>query len=119
MLVALIVVFLVSLAISLVGLSLEVRLRTARVEARGTTLTALCDAAVAEALAGLAAGQTSGIAEHPFGSGTIGSQVQILAAQNYRITATASFAGKSRTVVATAVSNAQGTSVVHWQRLPG
>lgn len=119
MLVALIVVFLVSLAISLVGLSLEVRLRTAREEARGTTLTALCDAAVAEALADLAAGQAGGIAAHPFGSGTIGSQVQSVAAHTYQITATANYEGKSRTVVAIAVSDAQGTRVVSWRRLPG
>jgi hypothetical protein len=119
MLVALFVLFLVSMALSLIGLSLEVRLRTAREEARGTTLTALCDAALAEALASLALSpQAGGVAAHPFGGGTIGSQVQVIAAQHYQITGTASFEGRSRSVLADVVRDAQGTRVVHWQRLP-
>ena len=118
MLVALFVLFLVSMALSLVGLSLEVRLRTAREEARSTTLTALCDAALAEALAGLALSpQAGGVATHPFGGGTIGSEVQAIAAQHYQITGTASFEGRSRSVLADVVRDAQGTRVVHWQRL--
>ncbi len=118
MLVALFVLFLVSMALSLVGLSLEVRLRTAREEARGTTLTALCDAALAEALAGLALSpQAGGVAAHPFGGGTIGSQVQAIAAQHYQITGTASFESRSRSVLADVLRDASGTRVVHWQRL--
>jgi hypothetical protein len=119
LLVALIVTFLVSVALSLVGLSLAVRMRTAREEARATTLNALCDAAVAETLAGLSSGQARGIGEHPFGSGTIGSQVQTVTPGHYRITATARFGGRTRTVLADVVRDDQGTRVVHWQRMPG
>jgi hypothetical protein len=111
--------FMVGVALSLLALSLAVRLRMAREEARGTVLSALCDAAVAETLSGIAAGQADGVGEHPFGSGTIGSDVQTVAAQHYRITATAHVGGKARTVLADVVRDVQGTRVVHWQRVPG
>jgi hypothetical protein len=119
LLVALFVVFLLSVALSLLGMSLALRLRVAHDEARATTLNALCDAAVAETLAGLAAGQAGGVDEHPFGGGSIGSQVQTLAAKHYRITATARTGGRARTVLADVVRDDQGTRVVHWQRLGG
>ena len=119
LLVALFAVFLVGVALSLLALSLAVRLRMAHEEARGTALAALCDAAVAETLAGIAAGQVDGVGQHPFGSGTIGSEVQTVAAQQYRITATAHFDGRGRTVLADVVRDVQGTRVVHWQRVPG
>jgi hypothetical protein len=119
LLVALFVVFLLSLSLSLIGLSLALRLRVARDEARGTMLTALCDAAIAETLADVAAGAFGGVGEHPFGGGTIGSQVQKIAAQHYRITATAHFGSRARTVLADVVRDDQGTRVVHWQRLAG
>lgn len=119
LLVALFVVFLLSLSLSLIGLSLALRLRVARDEARGTVLTALCDAALAETLAGVAAGQFDGVEEHPFGGGTIGSLVQKVAAKQFRITATAHLGGRARTVLADVVRDDQGTRVVHWQRLSG
>jgi len=119
LLVALFVVFLLSVALSLVGMSLALRLRVARDEARASMLTALCDAAVAETVAGIAAGLPDGIDEHPFGGGSIGSQVQTVAAQHYRITATARVGTKARSVLADVVRDDQGTRVVHWQRLPG
>jgi hypothetical protein len=119
LLIALFVVFLTGVALSLLALSLAVRLRIAREEARGTALGALCDAAVAETLAAVAIGQVGGIGEHPFGSGSIGSRVQTLGAMHYRVTATAHFGGKARSVLADVVRDVQGTRVVHWQRLPG
>jgi len=119
LLVALFAVFMVGVALSLLALSLAVRLRMAHEEARATVLTALCDAAVAETLAGIAIGQVDGVGEHPFGSGTIGSEVQTVAAQHYRITATAHVGGKARTVLADVVRDVQGTRVVHWRRVPG
>jgi hypothetical protein len=119
LLVALFAVFMIGVALSLLALSLAVRLRMAREEARGTALSALCDAAVAETLSGIAAGRADGVGEHPFGSGTIGSEVQTVAALHYRITATAHLGGKARTVLADVVRDLQGTRVVHWQRVPG
>jgi hypothetical protein len=119
LLVALMVVFLVSVALSLIALSLAVRLSSARLEARGVTLSALCDAALAETLAGLAAGGAGGVSSHAFGGGQIGSQVESLGPQQFVVTATATYGGRARTVVANVVRDAQGTRVVHWQRLSG
>jgi hypothetical protein len=119
LLVAIFVVFLLSMTLSLVGLSLALRMRIAQQETRAMTLTALCDAAVAEALAALAGGAADGIAEHAFGNGTIGSQVERLSPTRFRITATARFGGKARTVLADVVRDLEGTRVVHWRRLSG
>lgn len=119
MLVTMFVVFLLSVALSLVGMSLALRMRLAQQETRAMTLTALCDAAVAESLASLSGGLTGDVGEHAFGNGTIGSQVQRITATRFRITATARFGGKARTVLADVVRDLQGTRVVHWQRLPG
>ena len=119
LLVALFAVFMVGVALSLLALSLAVRLRMAREEARATVLTALCDAAVAETLSGIAAGQVGGVGEHTFGGGTIGSEVQTVGVQHYRITATARVGGKARQVLADVVRDVQGTRVVHWERVPG
>ncbi len=119
LLIALFVVFLVSLALSLLGQSLALRLRVARLEARGTTLTALCDAALAESLAAVAVGQASDVLEHPFGGGAVGSKVEQLDPLHFRITASARFDGRARTAVADVVRDAQGTRVVHWRRLSG
>jgi nicotinamide mononucleotide (NMN) deamidase PncC len=119
LLVALFAVFMVGVALSLLALSLAVRMRMAREEARGMMLSALCDAAVAETLSGIAAGQVRGVGEHPFGNGTIGSEVRTLAAQHYQITAKAHVGGKARSVRADVVRDVQGTRVVHWQRVPG
>jgi hypothetical protein len=119
MLVTVFVVFLLSVALSLVGLSLALRLRLAQQETRAMTLTALCDAAVAESLASLAGGLAGDVGEHAFGNGTIGSQVERITATRFRITATARFGGAARTVLADVVRDLQGTRVVHWRRLPG
>lgn len=119
LLIALFVVFLISLALSLLGQSLALRLRMARHEARSTTLTALCDAALAESLAGVAAGQPSDVVEHPFGDGAVGSQVERLDPLHFRITATARFDGRASSAVADVVRDLQGTRVVHWRRLSG
>jgi hypothetical protein len=114
------VVFLLGMALALIGLSLTLRMRLAQQEARAVTLTALSDAALAEALAGLAAdAATSRVGEHAFGSGTIGSQVERVTPTRYRVTAFARFAGRSRTVLADVLRDIQGTRVVHWQRLAG
>jgi hypothetical protein len=119
LLITLAVVFLLSVALSLVALSLAVRLRLEREEARSIRVSALCDAALAEALANLAAGDSTGVEPHPFGNGTIGSAVLLEGPGRYRITATASYGGKGRTAVAEVVRDAGGTRVVAWQRLTG
>lgn len=119
LLVALLVVFLVSVALSLIAVSLALRMKMAREEAHSTTLTTLCDAALAEALASVAAGQVGGAGSHAFGNGTIASQVTTVGTNQYLVTASATFGGRSRRVQAVVIRDAQGTRVVHWQRLTG
>jgi hypothetical protein len=117
--IALLVLFLTSVAVALIGLSLAVQLRSAREEARSVTLTTLCDAALAQTLAGLAVGGSQGVAPYTFASGTIGSQVTTVDATHLSVTVTAQFEGKGRTVVALVARDAAGTRVVSWQRLSG
>jgi hypothetical protein len=119
LLVALLVVFMVSVALSLIALSLAVQMRSAREEARGTVLTSLCDAALAEALSAIAAGGRSGLPQHAFGDGLIGSNVLAIDALHFTVTATATYGGKGRAVQAQVVRDAGGTRVVAWQRLSG
>lgn len=115
----LLAVFLCSVAVALIGLSLEVRLRGVQEEARGVALTTLCDAALAQTLAGLAQGGSQGVAPHTFAGGVVASQVQTVDANHLTVTATAQFEGKGRTVVAAVVRDATGTRVVSWRRLSG
>ncbi len=118
LLVALLVVFLVSVVLGLVALSLAVRMRLARDEARAVTLNALCDAALAEALAEIANGPGAGVPEHPFGAGTIGAEIEPIGSGDYLVTATARFDTRTRTALATVVRDAAGTRVVRWRRSP-
>jgi hypothetical protein len=115
----LLAVFLSAVAVALIGLSLEVRLRSTQEETRGVVLTTLCDAALAQTLAGLAQGGSQGVAAHTFAGGTIASQVQTLDANHLTVTATAQFEGRGRTVVAAVVRDATGAHVVAWRRLSG
>jgi hypothetical protein len=117
--VTLVAVFLCSVAVALVGLSLAVRLRSAHEETRGVVLTALCDAALAQTLSGLAQGGAQGVGAHAFAGGTIGSQVQMLDTTHFTVTATAQAGGRARTVVASVVRDGAGTRVIAWRRLSG
>jgi hypothetical protein len=111
--------FLSAVAVALIGLSLAVKLRSTQEEARGVTLTTLCDSALAQTLAGLAHGGAQGVAAHAFAGGTIASQVQTLDANHLTVTATAQIGGRGRTVVASVVRDVAGTRVVAWRRLSG
>lgn len=115
----LLAVFLSAVAVALIGLSLEVRLRSTEEEARGVALTTLCDAALAQTLAGLAQGGSQGVAAHAFAGGTIASQVQAVDATHLTVTATAQFEGRGRTVVAAVQRDVTGTRVTAWRRLSG
>jgi hypothetical protein len=117
--VTLLAVFLSSVAVAVIFLSLAVRLRSIQQETRGVTLTTLCDAALAQTLAGLAQGGSSGVAPYTFAGGTIASQVQTVDSTHLVVTATAQFGGKGRTVVATVERDDSGTRVVAWRRLSG
>ena len=113
---ALFVLLLVSIALALVAGSLTLHLRLERDEAQSLRRTALADAALAEALAGLAGNAGySGAGEHPFGGGAIASDVEPLGGGVYRIVASAHFAGRGRAAEARVTRSPLGeVRVVRW-----
>jgi hypothetical protein len=117
---ALIVIFLLSIALALLAGSLQLRMRLVREDAQTVILTALSDAAVAEAVANLArnAGY-KGADEHEFGQGKIETQVDSLGPGLFDVVAVARYAGRTRKVEAE-VFRAPGIARVRrWRRLPG
>lgn len=114
------VVFLLSIALALLGASLQLRMRLVREDGKTVILGALSDAALAEALAKLAQSASySGSPEHELGGGRIGSQVEPLGAGIYDVVATASFGGRSRVVQAEVVREPGRARVRFWRRLAG
>jgi type II secretory pathway pseudopilin PulG len=118
---ALLAVFLVSIALALVAASLQLRMRLVQRESRAVTLMALSDAALAEALAHLSENAAfRGSPEHAFGGGSLKSRVQPISAIRFEIEATATYAGRSRTVEAEVIRPPGETPrVVHWRRVLG
>ena len=115
---ALLAVFLLSVALALVATSLQIRMNMVRQEARSLTLTALSDAALAETLAHLAIDATyRGVAAHPFGGGSIESEVVRVDTRRYEVRAFASYAGAERAVRAEVLRLPEGTQVVSWSRV--
>ena len=117
LLLALVVLFLVSSALSLLADGLALRNRLAKSEADSIHLTALTDAAVAEALAGLSQsiGYT-GAAEHSVGTGTVQSRVTQLSSVQYQIDASGTYDSLTRQVTAVVQLNAGSLQVITWRR---
>lgn len=117
LLTALVILLLVSIALSLLAAGLQVRLRLVRQEAQILQLGALSDAALAEALYNLTYDRHfTGKDEHDFGGGTISSEVEHIAAEQYLVRATATYAGSERTVEAEVWRTYKGARVVRWRR---
>jgi hypothetical protein len=117
--ITLLVLFVVSLALATLSLSLLVRLRAVREESQGIVLSALSDAAVAEAVANLAADSGfTGLAEHPFGSGRIASQVFAISSTQFRVVATARLGVRVRAVETQVSRSGSATQVTSWRVLP-
>jgi type II secretory pathway pseudopilin PulG len=97
----LLAILLLSIGLALVAASLQLRMRLVRREAQSVTLTALSDAALAETLAEL--GEDAyyhGVPEHGLGPGRLRSEVRFLSPGRYEVVATATYAGRERTVEA-------------------
>jgi hypothetical protein len=117
--ITLLVLFVVSLALAILSLSLLVRLRVVRDESQGIVLTALADAALSEAVANLAIHHDfTGLAEHPFGSGRIASDVFPLTPTQFRVRATARLGVRVRAVEAQVSRSDSGVQVTSWRVLP-
>ena len=119
LLTALVVVTLLSIALALLAASLQIRMRLVRQESQALELMALSDAALAETLYNLTYDRYfHGVEEHPFGRGTIASDIEFQGPDQYRVTAIASVEGRRRTVRAEVVRTPQGAQVVRWERVP-
>jgi hypothetical protein len=117
--ITLLVLFVVSLALAILSLSLLVRLRTVRDESQGVVLTALSDAAVAEAVANLAADASfTGATEHPFGSGKIASQISPVTPTQFQVVATARLGVRVRAVEVQVLRTPAVVQVTSWRILP-
>lgn len=118
---ALLVLFLLSVVLSLLAESLLLRMRMARDEAESVAVGSLSDSALEEAMAELALDPNyAGAPKHDFGGGTIQTQVQSLGPGLYDVTATAVYGGRHRLVEAQVFRNGGGgVTLRHWRRVPG
>ena len=120
MVMALLVLFLVSISLALLAGSLQLRMRLVREDAETIILSGLSDAAVDEAMAGIAQdAEYTGAPPHDFGGGKIETQVQTSSPGLYNVIATATYDGRNRAVEATVVRNAGGVSISRWRRITG
>ncbi|HKI06614.1 MAG TPA: hypothetical protein VKK31_31850 [Thermoanaerobaculia bacterium] len=117
---SLLVIFLLAVALALLAGSLQLRMRLARQDGQSVILSALSDAAVAEAVANLARSASySGSPKHEFGGGVIASEATSVGSGVFRVVATAKYAQRER-VVEVEVFRAPGVARVHrWWRRPG
>ena len=114
---ALLALLLLSVALALVAASLQLRMRLVLRESRSLTLTALSDAALAEALARLSEDRSfRGSPAHAFGVGRLESEVYPLSDIQFTIRAEAFYAGRERVVEADVVRPPDQTArVVRWR----
>ena len=114
----LLAILLLSIGLALVAASLQLRMRLVRREAQSVTLTALSDAALAETLAKLSEdAYYHGVPEHGLGPGRLRSDVRFLSPGRYEVVATATYAGRERTVEADVLRPAGAPArVVRWRR---
>ncbi len=114
----LLAILLLSIGLALVAASLQLRMRLVRREAQSVTLTALSDAALAETLAELGEdAYVHGVPEHGLGPGRLRSEVRFLSPGRYEVVATATYAGRERTVEAEVLRPAgDSPRVLRWRR---
>lgn len=121
LLAALAVALLLGIALDLVAASLALRMRELRREQRVAELDALADAALAETLAELSrSGAFSGVDRHAFAGGELSSEVERISSGPlavYRVTATGSRDGWTRSVEARVERSLTGTRVTSWALL--
>ncbi len=115
----LLAILLLSIGLALVAASLQLRMGLVRREAQSVTLTALSDAALAETLAELRSdAYFHGVKEHDLGAGRLRSEVCFLSPGRYRVVATATYAGRERTVEAEVLRPAGAPPrVLRWRRV--
>jgi type II secretory pathway component PulK len=117
---ALLVLFLVSVSLTILAFSLQLRMRLVREDAETVILGALSDAAVDEAVAGLALDSSyTGAAQHDFGKGKIESRVESMGSGLYDVVATAVYDRRKRVVDAQVFRSVNKIEVRGWRRVTG
>jgi type II secretory pathway pseudopilin PulG len=121
MIMALLVLFLLSVVLALLAESLLLRMRMARDESETVAVGTLSDSALEEAMAELALDPNyQGASKHDFGGGTLQTKVQSLGPGLYDITGTATYGGRPPLVGAQVFSGGGGgVTLRHWRRVPG
>lgn len=120
LMVAIIVVLIVGSAAALLFTHHSLQTRLVHQQSRRIHLTALNDAALAEALAGLAASRIfRGSAPHPFGDGEINSRVRSIGENRREIVASASYRGWSRRTRVEVTLGPGGPWVDRWAVIRG
>lgn len=116
---ALMVTFLLAIALGLLAASLQLRMSLVKRDAETVVLSTLSDAALAEAMARLAESSSySGARPYEFGGGTIESEVERTGVNVFLVTATATYGERKRTVLAEVVRRPGLTRVRGWRLLP-
>ncbi len=117
---ALVAATIVAMAVLLTAGFLQTRTDAFGHQARGVELTALADAALAEALANLAKNKSfKGAARHPFGSGEIGSSVSPAGKDMVQIRAVGAYEQGRISIVADVKLNPSGPRVIRWRYRQG
>ncbi|MEM9290798.1 MAG: hypothetical protein AAGD01_03885 [Acidobacteriota bacterium] len=115
---ALLTLLLVSVALAIAGGSLLMDLHALRHEARAVEVSALTDAAVADALAHLSADDSfAGFTAYGFGEGELESAVSFEGGLRYRVRAGASLRGSGRCVEVEVSRQQERLTVLRWSRL--
>lgn len=116
----LLVLLLLSMALALAATALASAIHETAWEERNLRLMALTDAALAEGLARFAADlTTTRIAPHAYGGGTIGSRVETILGDGWRVIGEATYEGRSRTVEVELRLTDTGWVVSRWRRRSG
>lgn len=115
---ALMLLLVLSLGLAVLSESLVARMREAQREIASLRLGAACDAALADALAGLAESSGfPGVAPHLFAGAVIQSEVEWIALDQRTIRVRARYAGRERHAEANVVLDlTAGPRVVRWRR---
>jgi hypothetical protein len=119
LLLALLVLFMMAVALDLLASSLALKLRLMNQESRTLHLIALTDAELAETLAALSLDRDfPGFADHAYAGGVIGSVVTPTGVNRCVVVAQARFRGGDRAVSADVRLAADGPHVATWRRVP-
>jgi hypothetical protein len=114
---ALMLLLVLALALAVLSEGIVARMREEQREARSVRLSAACDAALAESLAGLvASADYPGFAPQPFADGTIASEVQISGTDRL-VHARASQGGKTEEIEAEIRFKEGRPYVARWRRV--